>query len=293
MKFGFHDNRFILPDQQRAAIGSYLQNKGTGLLFMQYNDHNDNLYYNENIARAAQINVGLRSFMLGVYNNMVVGLAISAFVALLVNMMALSPDGLRVLTPAGKIITLSAFGQMIYLSPIKWVVMFAPLAFIFFMNPMSSRLSVSGARMMFFAFAAVMGISLSTILLVFTASSVVQVFFITAASFGALSLWGYTTKKDISAWGSFLFIGLVGIILASIVNIFMGSGAMQFGISVLGVLIFAGLTAWDTQKLKTMYLHGNFDAEMASRLAIYGALSLYLDFVNMFQFLLSLLGNRE
>lgn len=260
---------------------------------MQYNDQNNELYYDRNLAQAAQVNAGLRSFMLGVYNNMIIGLAISAFFALGVNMMALSSTGTPVLASGGKVIYLSSFGLMIYTTWVRWLVMFAPLVFIFFMNPMSSRMSVNGARMMFFAFAATMGVSLSSILLIFTSTSVVQVFFITAASFGALSLWGYTTKKDISAWGSFLFIGLVGIILACLVNIFMQSSSLQFGISILGVLIFAGLTAWDTQKLKNMYLYNNMDAEMASRLAIYGALELYLDFVNMFQFLLHLLGSRE
>jgi Integral membrane protein, interacts with FtsH len=252
---------------------------------MQYNDHNDRFYYDRNVAQAAQVNVGLRSFMLSVYNHMVIGLAISAFVALGINMMAV--------TTIGGVKYLTAFGKAFYTSPFFFLVAFAPLIFIIFGTSLMNRLSVNGARGMFFIFSALMGASLSSILIRYAATSVVQVFFITAASFGALSLWGYTTKKDISAWGAFLFIGLVGIIIASLFNIFIGSSGLQFGVSVLGILIFAGLTAWDTQKLKNMYLYNNMNAEMASRMAIFGALELYLDFVNMFQFLLSLLGNRE
>jgi FtsH-binding integral membrane protein len=138
-----------------------------------------------------------------------------------------------------------------------------------------------------------MGASLSTLLIRYTGASVVQVFFITAASFGALSLWGYTTKRSLSGMGSFLIMGLIGLIIASIVNLFLASSAMQFAISVIGVLIFAGLTAYDTQKLKEMYLYGNYDGEAAAKVSVFGALTLYLDFINMFQFLLALLGNRN
>ena len=135
--------------------------------------------------------------------------------------------------------------------------------------------------------------SLSTLLLVYTGASVVQVFFITAASFGALSLYGYTTRRSLSGVGSFLVMGLIGLMLASLVNIFLASSALQFAISAVGVLIFAGLTAYDTQKLKEMYLYGNFDTEAAAKVSIFGALQLYLDFINMFQFLLALVGNRN
>ncbi len=138
-----------------------------------------------------------------------------------------------------------------------------------------------------------MGVSLSTLLIRYTGASVVQVFFITAASFGALSLWGYTTSRSLSGMGSFLIMGVVGLIIASIVNIFVASSMLQFGISVLGVLIFAGLTAYDTQKLKEMYLYGNYDTEAAAKVSVFGALTLYLDFINMFQFLLALFGNRN
>jgi FtsH-binding integral membrane protein len=173
------------------------------------------------------------------------------------------------------------------------VVMLAPLAFIFFFSFRMEQMSSATARTVFYAFAAVMGLSLSTIFLVFQMGSIVQVFFITAASFGALSLWGYTTQRSLSGMGSFLMMGLIGLILASIVNIFMASSALQFAISCIGVLIFAGLTAYDTQKLKEMYVYGDMDHEGAAKASVFGALTLYLDFINMFQFLLSLFGTRN
>jgi FtsH-binding integral membrane protein len=221
---------------------------------------------------AAQVDQGLRAFMLGVYNNMVLGLAISALIALGVNMLAVTSDPSQAL---------------------MWVVALAPLAFIFMFSFRMDKMSASSARTTFFAFAAVMGASLSTLLIRYTGASVVQVFFITAASFGALSLWGYTTSRSLSGMGSFLIMGVVGLIIASIVNIFVASSMLQFGISVLGVLIFAGLTAYDTQKLKDMYLYGNYDTEAAAKVSVFGALTLYLDFINMFQFLLALVGNRN
>jgi uncharacterized protein len=153
-------------------------------------------------------------------------------------------------------------------------------------------MSVGAAQMTFWAFAAIMGVSLSSIFLVFTGQSITQIFFVTAATFGALSLWGYTTKRDISAWGSFLFMGLIGIIIASVVNIFLQSSALQFAISAIGVLVFAGLTAYDTQNIKEMYYEGD-SSDTYGRKAIMGALRLYLDFINMFMFLLQFLGNRN
>ncbi|GJE73508.1 MULTISPECIES: Bax inhibitor-1/YccA family protein [Methylorubrum] len=233
-----------------------------------------------------EVDQGLRSFMLGVYNNMVVGLGISGLVALGLNMLAVAGyQGTRPL--------LTPFGQTLYNSPLKWVLMLAPLAFIFVFSFRMDRMSAASARTMFWAFAAVMGASMSTLLLVFTGGSVVRVFFITAASFGALSLYGYTTKRSLSGMGSFLIMGVIGLVIASLVNIFMASSALQFAISVLGVLIFAGLTAYDTQKLKEMYLYSGMDAEGAAKMSVNGALTLYLDFINMFQFLLSLVGDRR
>ncbi|WP_445501173.1 Bax inhibitor-1/YccA family protein [Microvirga sp. G4-2] len=253
---------------------------------MQPYEQNQTAYGTGFARTAAQVDQGLRAFMLGVYNNMILGLAISALVALGVNMLAVTTDG------AGRM-ALTEFGRVLYGTPLMWVVALAPLAFIFFFSFRMDRMSAATARGTFFAFAAVMGASLSTLLLRYTGASVVQVFFITAASFGALSLWGYTTRRSLSGMGSFLIMGLFGLIIASIVNIFVASSAMQFGISVIGVLLFAGLTAYDTQKLKEMYLYGNYDTEAAAKVSVYGALQLYLDFINMFQFLLSLLGNRN
>ncbi len=238
------------------------------------------------------VDQGLRSFMLGVYNNMVVGLGISGLVALGLNMASVATSQS---TAAGRVgnVLLTQTGVLLYGSPLKWVLMFAPLLFIFVFSMRMDRMSAASARTMFFVFAAVMGASLSSLLLVFTGASVVRVFFITAATFGGLSLYGYTTKRSLSGMGSFLIMGLIGLIIASLVNLFMASSALSFAISVLGVLIFAGLTAYDTQKLKEMYLYGGFDGEMAAKMSVNGALTLYLDFINMFQFLLSLLGDRR
>jgi FtsH-binding integral membrane protein len=241
---------------------------------------------------AAQVDQGLRAFMLGVYNNMVLGLAISAVIALGVNMLAVTSDPSLAVARMGGV-GLTNFGRILYTTPLMWVVALAPLAFIFMFSFRMDKMSAASARMTFFAFAAVMGASLSTLLIRYTGASVVQVFFITAASFGALSLWGYTTSRSLSGMGSFLIMGVVGLIIASIVNIFVASSMLQFGISVLGVLIFAGLTAYDTQKLKEMYLYGNYDTEAAAKVSVFGALTLYLDFINMFQFLLALFGNRN
>ncbi|NIX75347.1 Bax inhibitor-1/YccA family protein [Microvirga terricola] len=241
---------------------------------------------------AAQVDQGLRAFMLGVYNNMVLGLAISALVALGVNKLATTTDPAQAVVRMGGVY-LTEFGRTLYGTPLMWVVALAPLAFIFFFSFRMDKMSAAAARTTFFAFAAVMGASLSTLLIRYTGASVVQVFFITAAAFGSLSLWGYTTNRSLSGIGSFLIMGVVGLIIASLVNIFLVSSMLQFAISVIGVLIFAGLTAYDTQKLKEMYLYGNFDTEAAAKVSVYGALQLYLDFINMFQFLLALVGNRN
>jgi FtsH-binding integral membrane protein len=259
---------------------------------MQPYEQNQHAYGTGFARTAAQVDQGLRSFMLGVYNNMVVGLALSAVVALGINMAATTADPNAAVARIGGV-GLTEFGRVLYGTPLMWVVALAPLAFIFFMSFRAERMSAASVRTSFFAFAAVMGASLSTLLIRYTGASVVQVFFITAASFGALSLWGYTTKRSLSGMGSFLVMGLIGLIIASIVNIFVASSVLQFGISVIGVLIFAGLTAYDTQKLKDMYVYGNFDGEAAAKASAFGALTLYLDFINMFQFLLALVGNRN
>ena len=228
----------------------------------------------------AVIDQGLRTYMLKVYNLMALGLAITGIAAFAAFQMAFA-DG-----------QLTAFGQAIYVSPLKWVVILAPLALVFFMSFRINSMSVSAAQTTFWVYAALMGLSLSSIFLIYTGQSIVQTFFVTAASFGGLSLYGYTTKRDLSGMGSFLIMGLFGLIIASIVNIFLGSSALDFAISVIGVLIFAGLTAWDTQKIKEMYFEAD-SVEAAGRKAIMGALTLYLDFINLFLFMLRFLGNRE
>jgi uncharacterized protein len=233
-----------------------------------------------------EVDQGLRAFMLGVYNHMVLGLALTGLVALGTFMLATT-------TGANGRLALTPFGQAIYLSPLKWLVIFAPLAFVFFFSFRMEQMTAAAARTVFLLFAAVMGLSMSSIFVVFTGQSITQVFFITAAAFGGLSLYGYTTQRSLSGMGSFLIMGLFGLIIASVVNLFLGSSALAFAVSVIGVLIFAGLTAYDTQRLKEMYVYGNFDGEMTAKASIYGALQLYLDFINMFQFLLALLGNRN
>ena len=240
----------------------------------------------------ASVDQGLRTFMLGVYNNMILGLAISALVALGVNKLAVTADqGEAVARMNGQYLT--SFGKALYGSPLMWVVALAPLAFIFLFSFRMDKMSASAARGTFMAFAAVMGASLSTLLLRYTGASVTQTFFVTAAAFGGLSLYGYTTQRSLSGIGSFLMMGVIGLVIASLVNIFLASSALQFAISALGVLIFAGLTAYDTQKLKEMYVYGNYDGETAAKASVFGALTLYLDFINMFQFLLAFMGNRN
>ncbi len=230
--------------------------------------------------QTGEIDQGIRSYMLKVYNLMAIGLAITGLAAYFAFTFAVSNG------------QLTAFGAAIYTSPLKWVVIFAPLALVFFLSFRINSMSVSAAQTTFAVYAALVGLSLSSIFLIYTGQSVVQTFFVTAASFGALSLYGYTTRRDLSAMGSFLMMGLFGLIIASIVNIFLASSAMQFAISVIGVLIFAGLTAYDTQRIKEMYYAAD-DATMAGRKAIMGALTLYLDFINLFMFLLQFMGNRK
>jgi FtsH-binding integral membrane protein len=256
-------------------------------------DRNAGARWGQGVARAgrAEIDQGLRTYMLGVYNNMVVGLALTGLVALGVNMLAITSDPAMAVAHMGRI-GLTQFGVTLYGSPLRYVVMLAPLAFVLFFSFRINQMSASSARTLFFAFAATMGLSLSSILLVYTGTSVARAFFVTAAAFGGLSLYGYTTRKDLSAFGSFLVMGLIGLIIASLVNMFVQSSAMQFGLSILSVLIFAGLTAWDTQSIKEMY-YASDDHETATKKSVNGALMLYLDFVNIFQSVLQLTGNRN
>ncbi|MBM3527749.1 MAG: Bax inhibitor-1/YccA family protein [Alphaproteobacteria bacterium] len=262
-----------------------------------------NAQIGQTMGRTVAVDEGLRAYMLHIYNYMVLGLAITGLAALGVYMLSVTGDisqaakitrgGAEVAAriPGGMFLT--PVGHTIFVSPLKWVIMLSPLALVFLLSFGIERLRPAMAQILFWIFAALMGLSLGSIFLVFTHTSIVRVFFITAASFGALSLWGYTTQRDLSGWGSFLIMGLFGVILASLVNLFMASSALQFVISVVGVMVFAGLTAWDTQRLKTEYLYGAMDGETAERSAILGALSLYLNFINLFTLLLQLLGQRE
>ena len=244
--------------------------------------------YGQTVGRAdaAVIDEGLRAYMIRVYNYMASGVAITGIVAYAVYAMS-------VVTGAdGTITGLTSFGNLMYASAFKWVVIFAPLAMVFFLSLRIENMSVGTAQGLFWLFSALMGASISSIFLVYAGESIARVFFITAAAFGALSLWGYTTKKDISGWGSFLFMGLIGIILASLVNLFIGSTALQFAVSVIGVLVFAGLTAYDTQQIKEMYSVQD-DGTVAGKKAVMGALRLYLDFINLFMMMLQLFGDRR
>lgn len=243
---------------------------------------NNPRYMSSRVATQAQIDQGLRAYMLGVYNYMTTALALTGVAALATKMLSFN-EASGYLTP---------FGQALYTSPLLWVVALAPLGMVFWLSFRLHRMSVSTARIGFYVFAGLMGVSLSSILITYTGASVARAFFITAGAFASLSLYGYTTKRNLSALGAFLVIGLVGLLLAMIVNLFVGSQGAEFMISVLGVLIFAGLTAYDTQKIKLMYLESD-DYSQAQRKSIMGALALYLDFINMFLFLLRLIGNRE
>lgn len=231
--------------------------------------------------QAVSYDVGLRQYMLKVYNFMASGLALTGIVAALVA----NSDQLQALffqaTPRG-----------VGMTGLGWLALIAPVVMVFGLSMGISRMRASTAQTLFWVYAALMGVSLAPIFLVYTGESVARVFFITAASFGGLSLWGYTTKRDLTGLGSFLMMGLWGLIIASVVNIFWPSNGLGFVISVAGVLIFAGLTAWDTQKIKQMYGAGN-GAEIETKSAIMGALQLYLDFINLFILLLRFFGDRR
>lgn len=239
---------------------------------MSQNWSNDPSVAVSNDAGRKVFDEGLRIYMSKVYGYMSMGLLITAVTAYLG--------------------AASGLYQAIAATPLIYVVMFAPLGLVFFLSMRIHKMSSQSAQMTFWIYAGLVGLSLSYILLIFTGVSVVRTFLVTAASFGALSLYGYTTKRDLSGMGSFLFMGLIGIILASIVNIFLASSAMHFVISVIGVLIFAGLTAYDTQNIKQIYM-GSDSRDVAEKKAIMGALRLYLDFLNMFLFLLQFMGNRD
>jgi uncharacterized protein len=234
-------------------------------------DYDRNVAAFPGAAQTAAIDAGLRAHMIRVYNYMAAGVALTGAVAYFVN---------------------AQFGQALYGSPLMYVLIFAPLALVFFLSFRIEHLSVSTARALFFVYAGLLGASLSIIFAVYTDASITRVFFVSAASFGALSLWGYTTQRDLTGMGSFLMMGLIGVIIASLVNIFLKSSGLDWIISVVGVLVFAGLTAYDTQKIKEMYSPMD-DGTVGGRKAVMGALTLYLDFINLFLMLLRLFGDRR
>lgn len=223
------------------------------------------------VPRAAR-DAGLRSYMLKVYNYMTSGVLLTGIVALLFYNSGLAAQVMQ--------------------TPLQWVIILAPLGFVFAMSFGLNRMSTGTLQLMFWAFATAMGLSMSSIFLVFTGVSIAQTFFAVAAGFAGLSLWGYTTKKDLSGWGTFLIMGVVGLLVAMLLNLFLQSPAMMLAISAIGVLLFAGLTAYDTQRIKSMYAYVA-GTDMMGKVVIMGALSLYLDFINMFTFLLNFMGSRE
>jgi FtsH-binding integral membrane protein len=224
-------------------------------------------------ARAAEIDVGLRAYMQKVFGLMGLGTAITGLVAFFT---ANSP----------------AMLQVLYGTPLRYAIFLAPLAFVLVLSFGIQRMRASTAQLVFWLFAGVMGLSLASIFLVYTGQSIVTTFFVSSATFFGMALYGYTTKRDLTGWGSFLFMGLIGLLIASLVGLFVQSSALQFAISVIGVLIFTGLTAYDTQKIKEMYYAGDDDV-VSGRKAIMGALSLYLDFINLFLMLLRFVGDRR
>ena len=242
-------------------------------------------------AGALALDQGLRAYMLGVYNNMAIGLALTGLVAYATNLFAVAASPADQAARAGSI-ALTSFGVAIYTGPLHWIVMLAPLAFVLFFSFKINTMSAATARATFFAFAAVMGLSLSVILLVYTQSSIYRAFFVAAAAFGGLSLIGYTTKRDLSAMGAFLGMAVIGIVIAGLVNLFVQSTMFQFALSALTVLVFAGLTAYDTQSIKEMYFEGD-SHDVATRKSVNGALRLYLDFINIFMSLLQMFGDRR
>ena len=232
------------------------------------------------------IDEGLRAYMLKVYNYMSSGILITGFISLILFKMSV------VTSADGSIVGLTNLGNTLYNSALMWVVMLAPLGVVFYMSFGIRKMSAAKAQGTFWIFAALMGASLSSIFLIYTGASITRVFFITSGTFAAMSIYGYTTKKDLTKLGSFLMMGLFGIIIASIVNMFMKSTMMYYVISILGVLIFVGLTAYDTQKIKNMYLASD-TGEIMGKKAVMGALTLYLDFINLFIMLLRLFGQRR
>ena len=232
------------------------------------------------------IDEGLRAYMLKVYNYMTTGLLLTGLVAYFFGKASI------VTGEMGQIVGVTSIGALLFGSPLKWGVMLAPLGFVFYLSARIKKMSVSSAQITFWIFSAIMGLSLASIFIVYTQASIARVFFISSGTFAAMSLYGYTTKKDLTKLGGFLFMGLIGIIIASLVNLFFQSSALHFAISVIGVLVFVGLTAYDTQSIKNMYYAGDSES-VGGKKALMGALRLYLDFINLFIMLLLLFGQRR
>jgi FtsH-binding integral membrane protein len=235
------------------------------------------------------IDAGLRAYMIRVYNYMTAGVALTGLVA----WFAYQAAGGEAIHISGNSITgLTAFGHAIFASPLLWLFVLAPLGLVMLLSFGINRLSAGTALTLFFVYSGLLGLSLASIFLAYTGASITRVFFISAATFGATSLYGYTTQRDLTSLGSFMFMGLIGIVIASLVNIFLQSSALYWAISVIGVLVFVGLTAYDTQSIKEMY-DVNDDGTVSGRKAVMGALRLYLDFINLFLMLLRIFGDRR
>jgi uncharacterized protein len=259
-------------------------------------------------AEAVMIDAGLRAYMLHIYNYMMLGLAITGLAALGIYLLSVTDTltnaayvvrGSRVMVVTSdtvlqaRDVLLTSIGYAVFVGPLKWVFIFAPVALVLALSFGLGRLQPATAQLLFWIYAALVGLSLGSIFLVFTHTSIVHVFFITAASFGALSLWGYTTRRDLTGMGAFLIMGLIGMLIAGLVNLFLQSTGLQWVVSVIAVLVFAGFTAWNTQQLKNEYLYRAMGGDTVERSAIMGALSLYLNFINMFLYLLQLFGQRD
>jgi len=252
----------------------------------------DNRALREQSGALAGIDAGLRSYMLRVYNYMLAGLALTGIASYGAYFAAVSSDPATAAARLPNGVLLTSFGVALFSGPLMWVLLLGSLGLVMFLSFRISKMSVAAAQISFLAYAAVVGVTLASLFVVYTQTSIAQVFFITAATFGAMSLWGYTTRTDLTGFGSFLFMGLIGIIIASVVSFFVQSTMLTWVISVAGVLIFTGLTAYDTQWIKNNYVEAD-DAATAGKKAIFGALKLYLDFLNLFLMLLRLLGSRR
>jgi FtsH-binding integral membrane protein len=252
----------------------------------------DNRVLRGQTATAGVIDAGLRAYMLRVYNYMLAGLTLTGLASYVTYSLAVTDDPSRAAARMHGGLMLTSFGVALFTGPLMWVLLLGSLGLVFFLSMRIEQMSITTARTSFLAYAALVGVTFGSLFVVYTATSIAEVFFITAAMFGGMSLWGYTTRSDLTGMGSFMFMGLIGIVIAGLVNLFLHSAMVSFVISIIGVIVFTGLTAWDTQSIKEMYV-ANDDGTVAGRKAIFGALRLYLDFINLFLSLLRLMGDRR